>query len=125
MELRRKRRLEHVKVVPFSRRCTGLQALFRDDQVEIQPTMITLPSLSCLSPFFFPFPLSLASNALSKLSLFFLITSDLRHFGPTSASFRLEDRVSTQPLYSQNGVTNVVRLLNLHVRRNVRKCTRL
>ena len=47
VEVKCKRRLEYVKVVPFSRCSTGLQALFRDDQVAIQPTMITLPSVFC------------------------------------------------------------------------------
>ena len=46
--------------------------------------------------------LFLASIALSKLSFFFLITSDLnRHFGATSASLRIENRAFTQPLCSQ------------------------
>ena len=40
-----KRRFEYVKVVPLSRYSTGLQALFRDNQVVMQPTLITLPSL--------------------------------------------------------------------------------
>ena len=45
VELRCKRRFNCVKVVPLSRYSTGLRALFRDDQVVMQPTMITLPSL--------------------------------------------------------------------------------
>ena len=96
VELRCKRRFEYVKVVPLSRYSTGLRALFRDDQVVMQPTMITLPTFPSLVP------LSLALSALSKLSLFFHITSDLnRHFGATSASLRIEDRASTQPSCSQ------------------------
>ena len=91
MELSCKRRFEYVKVVPLSRYLTGLRALFRDDQVVMQPTMITIPSLPSL-PAFPSLLLSLASSALSKLSLFFLITSDLnKHFGATSASLRIED----------------------------------
>ena len=35
----------YVKVVPLSRYSTGQRALFRDDQVVMQPTMITLPTL--------------------------------------------------------------------------------
>ena len=80
--------------------------MFRDNQVVMQPTMITLPSLPTLSSLS-TFPsslllLSLASSALSKLSLFFLITGDLnRHFGAISASLRREGRASTQPMSSQ------------------------
>ena len=73
MEIKRKRRLEYVKVAPFSRCSTGLQVLFRDDQVAIQPTMITLPYVFLLSPaslLSFPLPLHLASSALSKISFF-------------------------------------------------------
>ena len=100
MELRCKRRFEYVKVVPLSRYSTRLWALFRDDQLVLQPTMITLPTLPTLpTSLFFFFFLSLASSALSKLFLFFLITSDLNgHFGATAASLRIEDRASTQPL---------------------------
>ena len=63
-----KRRFEYVIVVPLSRYSTGLRALFRDDRVVLQPTMITLPTL----PTFFSLllPLCLPSSALSKLSLF-------------------------------------------------------
>ena len=61
----------------------------------------TLSLLSLVSLLLF-LHLSLASSALSKLSLFLLITSGLnRHFGATSASLRIEDRVFTQPLCSQ------------------------
>ena len=88
MELGCKRRSEYVKVVlPLSRCSTGLRALFRDDQVVMQPTMVTLHSLPSLPSLLLLLLLllSLASSALSKLSLFFLITSDLnRHFGATS-----------------------------------------
>ena len=104
MELRCKRRFEYVKVVPLSRYSSGPRALFRDDQVMMQATMITLPVLPTLPTFpsLLLLPLSLASSALSKQSLFFLITSDLnKHFGATSASLRIEDSVSTQPLCSQ------------------------
>ena len=96
-----KRRFEYVKVVPLSRYSTVQRALLRDDQVVMQPTMITFPSLpSFLLPLLIR--LSLASSALSKLSFFFLITIDLnRHFGATSASLRIEDSASTQPLCSQ------------------------
>ena len=45
MELRCKRRFEYVQVVHLSRYSTELRALFRDDQVVIQPTIITIPSL--------------------------------------------------------------------------------
>ena len=101
VELRYKRRFDYVKVVPLSRYSTGLRTLFRDDQVVMQPTMTTLPCLFSLL-FLLPFPLSLASNALSKLFLFFLITSDLnKHFGATSASLRIKYRASTQLLCSQ------------------------
>ena len=97
VEPRCKRRFKYVTVVPLSRYSTVLPALFRDDQVVMQPTMITL-LLFLLSLLL----LSLASSALSKLSLFFPITSDLnRHFGATSASLRIEDRALTQPLCSQ------------------------
>ena len=58
MEPRCKRRFEYVKVVPLSRYSTVLRALFRDDQVVMQPTMITLPSL-----FFFFFFFSLWPQA--------------------------------------------------------------
>ena len=44
VEPRCKRRFEHVEVVPLSRYFTGLRALFRDDHLAMQPTMITLPS---------------------------------------------------------------------------------
>ena len=104
MEPRCKRRFECVKVVPLSRYSTVLRALFRDDQVVTQPTMITLPTLPTLLLFLLSLLLllSLASSALSKLSFFFLITSDLiRHFGATSASLRIGDRAFTQPLCSQ------------------------
>ena len=91
-------------IVPFSRYSTRLQALFRNDQVAIQPAMITFPplsSLSCLYPLFL-LPFFLPSGTLSNLSLSFLITSDLnRHFGGTSAPFRIDDRTSTEPLCSQ------------------------
>ena len=55
VELRCKRRFEYVKVVALSRYSTGLRALFRDDQVVMQPTMITPPSLPTFpsSTFFF------------------------------------------------------------------------
>ena len=52
VELRCKRRFEYVKVVPLSRYSTGLRALFRDDQVVMQPTMITLPTAT-LPPLLF------------------------------------------------------------------------
>ena len=65
VEPRCKRRFECVKVVPLSRYSTGLRALFRDDQVVMQPTMITLPSL--LS---FPCSSSLLSFPCSSSSLF-------------------------------------------------------
>ena len=55
VEPRCKRRFENVKVVLLSRYRTGLRALFRDDQVVMQPTMITLPTL----PSFPAFPSSL------------------------------------------------------------------
>ena len=101
VEPRCNRRFEYVEVVPLPRYSTGPRALFRDDQVVMQPTMITLPSLPTF-PSSLLLLLSLASSVLSKLSLSFLITSDLnRHFGATSASLRIEDRASTQPLYSQ------------------------
>ena len=101
MALRCKRIFEYVKVVPLSWYSTGLRALFRDDQVVMQPTMITLPTPP-IFPSLLLLPLSLASSTHSKLSLFFLITSDLnRHFGATSASLRIEDGASTQPLFSQ------------------------
>ena len=45
VELRCKRRFEYNKVVPLSRYSNGLRALFRDDHVVMQPTMITLPTL--------------------------------------------------------------------------------
>ena len=45
LEPRCKRRFEYVKVVPLSRYSTGLRALFRDDQVVMEPTTITLPFL--------------------------------------------------------------------------------
>ena len=48
VEHRCKRRIEFVKVVPSPRYSDGLRALFRDDQVVMQPTMITLPSLPFL-----------------------------------------------------------------------------
>ena len=55
-----KRRFEYVKVVPLSRYSTVLRALFRDDQVVMQPTMITLP--------FFPsFPAFFSSSSLFDL----------------------------------------------------------
>ena len=44
---------EYVKAVPLSRYSTGLRALFRDDQMVMQITMITLPSLPPLLSFFF------------------------------------------------------------------------
>ena len=63
VELRCKRTFEYVKVVPLSRYSTVLRALFRDDQVVMQPTMITLPTLPSFPAFFFfslwpqaPFP---------------------------------------------------------------------
>ena len=94
--------LEYVKVVPFSRCSNGPRALFRDDQVVMQPTMTTLPTLSSII-FLLLIPISLASSALSKLSPLFLITSDLnRDFGATSVSLCIEDRASTQPLCSQD-----------------------
>ena len=43
LEPRCKRTFEYVKLVPLSRYSTGLRALFRVDQVVMQPTMITLP----------------------------------------------------------------------------------
>ena len=46
VEPRCKRKFEYVKVVPLSRYSTGIWAWFRDDQVAMQPTMITLHSLS-------------------------------------------------------------------------------
>ena len=42
VELRCKRRLECVNDVPLSRYFTKPRALFRDDEVVMQPTMITL-----------------------------------------------------------------------------------
>ena len=61
VESRCKRRSEYVEVVPLFWYSTGLRALFRDDQVVMQPTMIT--SFSSFFPFFFfsfwpqaPFP---------------------------------------------------------------------
>ena len=51
VEPRCKRRFECVKAVPLSRYSTGLRALFRDDQVVMQPTMITLPSFLSSSLF--------------------------------------------------------------------------
>ena len=44
VEPRCRRRFEYVKVVPLSRYSTVLRALFRDDQVVMQPTMIAFPS---------------------------------------------------------------------------------
>ena len=100
VELRFKRVFEHVKVVPLSRYSTGLRALLRGDQVVMQPTIITLPTLPTFPSLLLP--LSLASSALSKLSLLFFITSDLnRHFGATSASLRIKDKASMQPLCSE------------------------
>ena len=67
----------------------------------MQPTLITNLSLPSRL-FLLLLPLSFASSALSKLFIFFLITGDLnRLFGATSASFRIEDRASTQSLCSQ------------------------
>ena len=61
--------------------------------------MITLTSL----PNYLLLLFSLAPSALSKLSPFFIITSYLnRHSGATSASLRIEDRASTQPLCLQD-----------------------
>ena len=103
VEPRCQRRFEYVTVVPLSRYSTVLRALFRDNQVMMQPTMITLPTLLLfLLSLLLLLLLSLASSALSKLSFFFLITSDLNiHFSATSASLRVEDRAFTQPLCSQ------------------------
>ena len=98
VEPRCKRRFEYVKVVPLSRYSTVLRALFHDDQVVMQPTMITLPTLLLflLSLLLLLLLLSSASSALSKLSFFFLFTSDLnRPFSATSASLRVEDRAFT------------------------------
>ena len=53
-----------VKVVPLSRYSTGLRALFRDDQVVMQPAMILLPSLPSL-----PAPPSLSSSSTSLFGL--------------------------------------------------------
>ena len=58
-----KRRFEYVKVVPLSRCSTVLRALFRDDQVVMQPTMITLPS----SPAFSSSSPSSSSSSSSSL----------------------------------------------------------
>ena len=103
LELGCQRRLEHLKVVPFSRCSTGLLALLRD-QVAIRSTMTappSLPSLPCLSPFF-PIPPSLTSSALSKLSFFFLTINDIqRYFAVTPAALRKEDGSSAHPLCSQ------------------------
>ena len=49
VEPRRKRGFEYVKVVPFVWYSTVLRALFRDDQVVMQATMITLPTLLLFS----------------------------------------------------------------------------
>ena len=99
---------EYVKVVPLSRYSTGLRPLFRDDQVVMQPAMITLPTPPFLL-FLLPLLLSVASSALPTRSPFFSITSNLnRHFGATSASLRVEDRASTQPLCPQAIHTNYV-----------------
>ena len=51
VEPRCKRRLKYVKVVPLSRYSTVLRTLFRDDQVVMPPTMITLPTLPSLPSF--------------------------------------------------------------------------
>ena len=97
--------LSMLKFVPLSRYSTVLRALLCDDEMVMQPTMISLPTLqtlllSLLSLFLLL--LSLTSSPLSKISLFFLITSYLnRHFIATSASLRIEDRAFTQPLCSQ------------------------
>ena len=48
VEPRWNRRFEYVKVAPLFRYSTVLWALFRDDQVVMQPTMITLPTLPIL-----------------------------------------------------------------------------
>ena len=96
-----KRRFEYGKVVPLSRYSTVPRALFCDDQVVMQPTMTTPPTLPTLLR-------SLLSSSRFGLkrhfqTIFFIpITSDLnRHFGATSASLRIEDRAFTQPLCSQ------------------------
>ena len=103
MELRIKRRVEYAKVLPFSRCVLPDYWHF---SVMIKWRSSPPRSLSRLSPIsrdsFFHFLLSLASSAVSQLSLFFLVTSDLnRHFGATFASPRIEDRASTHPLCSQ------------------------
>ena len=51
VEPRCERRFEYFKVVLLSRYSTGLRALLRDDQVVMQPTMITLPTLPSLPAF--------------------------------------------------------------------------
>ena len=107
MELRCKRRVEYVKVVPLSRYSTGLRAFFRDYQVVMQPTMITLPTLPTF-PSLLLLSLYLASSALSKLYFFFLITNDLnRQFGATSASLstetELRDASGLHPLMTALG----------------------
>ena len=62
VEHRCKRRIEFVKVVPSPRYSDGLRALFRDDQVVMQPTRITLPTLPSL-----PYLPSFLSSAYSSL----------------------------------------------------------
>ena len=95
VELRCKRRFEYVKVVPLSQYSTGLRALFRGDQVMMQPTMITLPSLPSFPSLLLPFSLW-PQAPFPNFSIFFLITSDHnRHIGATSASLRIEDGLHT------------------------------
>ena len=43
----------------------------------------------------------LGLNTFPELSLFFLITGNLKHFGATFASLLMEDGASTRPLCSQ------------------------
>ena len=93
-------RFDYVKVVPISRCSTGLRVLFRDDQVVMQSTMITLPTLPTFSSLLLP--LLWPQAPFPNYPFLFLITSDLnRHFDATSESLRIEDRASTQPLCSQ------------------------
>ena len=120
VEPRCKRRFQYVKVVPLSRYYTVLRALLRDDQVVMQPTMITLPTLPNLPffpAFFFffslwpqsPFP----NNHFSILSQVMLTDT----FGATSASLRIEDRASTRPLCSHD-IHTVIHIITRLVRRH-------
>ena len=95
VEPRCKRRFEYVKAVPLSRYSTVLRALFRDDQVVMQPTMITLPSLPSFPAFFFSFSLwpqaPFPNYHFSFLSQVILTDT----FRATSSSLHIEDRAST------------------------------